>query len=76
MSLDEQRLMERLRRIEDYLALVGRHIDVPFDSGAPADVPPEVVDLVRDGNRLAAVQLLVRERGLGLREAKAIVDEL
>ncbi len=75
-GLDEQRLLDRIRRIEDYLAQVGQQIGVPFDLVAGADVPPEVIDMVRDGSRLDAVRFLVRERGLGLREAKEIVDGL
>jgi hypothetical protein len=76
MALDEQRLLARIRRIEDYLARVGRHIDVPFEVDSPHDVPPEVLEYVRADNRLMAVKTLAELRGLGLREAKAIVDEL
>ena len=76
MALDEQRLLARIRRIEDYLAQVGQQIGVPFDQGSPADVPPEVHDYVRDGNRLMATKTLAEMRGLGLREAKEIVDGL
>ncbi len=76
MSLDEQRLLARIRRIEDYLGQVGQQIGVPFDPGGTPDVPSEVFDLVRDGDRMRAVQALVQAKGLPLREAKAIVDEL
>ena len=74
--VDEQRLLARVRRIEDYLTQVGQQIGVPFDSGGTPEVPSVVLDLVRDGNRLEAVRVLAQERGLGLREAKEIVDGL
>ena len=34
------------------------------------------MDLVRDGDQLRAIKLLTEERGIGLREAKEIVDAL
>ena len=76
MALDEQRLLARVRRIEDYLAQVGQQIGIPFDLEAPDEVPAAVMDAVRDGDRLRAVKILSQERGLGLREAKEIVDRL
>ncbi len=73
--MDEERLLQRVRRIEDYLAQVGQHIGIPFDIGG-SDLPPGVMDLVRDGNKLEAMRILAEERGLGLREARDIVDGL
>jgi hypothetical protein len=76
VSIDEQRLLQRLRRIEDYLAQVGQQIGVPFDLDQPDDIPPEVLEHVRNGDRLKAVVALREMRGLSLGEAKDIVDGL
>jgi hypothetical protein len=76
MALDESQVLTRIRRIEDYLAQVGTQIGVPFELPGSSDVPPEVIDLVRDGDRLRAVKLLTEIRDIGLREAKDIVDAL
>ena len=76
MALDEQRLLARIRRIEDYLAQAGQQIGIPFDVDGPGDIPPEVIEYVRNDNRLMAVKTLAEMRGLGLREAKEIVDGL
>ena len=76
MALDEQQLLTRIRRIEDYLVQVGQQIGVPFDLGVPSGVPQEVVDMVRDGDKLRAIKLLTDTQGIGLAEAKRIVDGL
>jgi hypothetical protein len=76
MALDEPQLLTRIRRIEDYLVQVGQQIGVPFDLGIPAGVPQEVVDMVRDGDKMQAIIRLRELHGLGLTEAKQIVDGL
>jgi hypothetical protein len=75
MAIDEQALLARVRRIEDYLAQVGQQIGIPFEIPGASTVPPEVLEMVRNGDRLQAVVRL-REQGLSLGEAKQIVDGL
>ncbi|HEX8120137.1 MAG TPA: hypothetical protein VF549_02620 [Solirubrobacteraceae bacterium] len=76
MAIDEVQLLTRIRRIEDYLVQVGQQIGVPFDLGIPAGVPDEVVDMVRAGDKLRAIKRLTELQGIGLAEAKQIVDGL
>jgi ribosomal protein L7/L12 len=44
----------------------------PFSGGVPA----EVVDLVRAGKTIAAINLLRQLTGMGLREAKDVVESM
>jgi len=40
------------------------------------DVPPEVVQAVADGRKIVAIKILRESTGLGLANAKVIVDRL
>jgi ribosomal protein L7/L12 len=48
------------------------HAPTPVSGGVPA----EVVDLVRAGKNIAAISLLRQLTGMGLREAKDVVDSI
>ena len=38
------------------------------------ELPPEVMDAIRDGRKIEAIKLLREEKGLGLANAKVLVD--
>jgi large subunit ribosomal protein L7/L12 len=70
-------LSKRLDYIEEHLtrlgAVVGYHY-VPMSSGP--EVPPEVRELARAGKPIQAIKLYRELTGVGLKEAKDIVDTL
>lgn len=75
-------ILARLEQVERRLALLERAvrsygIPVPHDNG-PGDPQPSaaVVALVHRGKKMDAIKVLVQETGLGLKEAKDIVDRL
>lgn len=44
--------------------------------GVEAPLPPDVMQALRNGNKIEAIRLVREHRGLGLREAKLLVDAL
>lgn len=55
---------------------VEKHTDDSLPGAVRNEVPPDVIAAVMAGRRVEAVKLLREETGLGLREAKRIVDML
>jgi ribosomal protein L7/L12 len=80
--MDDATLTRRLAAIEDQLDRLSREAGVPYERPAsssrfaegPAALPPEVEQLVLEGNKIAAIALLRRLQGLSLVEAKTAVD--
>jgi ribosomal protein L7/L12 len=77
-------LLERIAELEKRIALLekgvrsyGIPIPVAYE-GAPTSelVSPTVRQLALEGNKLEAIKTLVSETGMGLREAKDLVDRL
>jgi large subunit ribosomal protein L7/L12 len=76
----------RLGQIEQQVRVLSEALGVPCPTFASdvgdiastqhGGVPAEVVSLARGGNPIAAIKLLREVTGLGLREAKEIVDSL
>jgi hypothetical protein len=66
----------RLDYIEQQLEglFPGRY--VPFTTAGAAGVPPGVIELVRAGKTIAAIQEYRKATGAGLAEAKAAVDAI
>lgn len=67
-------------RVEHLYALLGER---PPAAGAPAETagasnsfPPEVVELALSGKKIQAIKLLRERTGLGLAEAKQVVDSI
>jgi ribosomal protein L7/L12 len=79
---DEMR--DRVAQLEHRVALLeravrGYGIPIPVAyEGAPteAQVSPAVRQLAMDGRKLEAIKALVQETGMGLKDAKDIVDRL
>ena len=80
--MDDATLTRRLAAIEDQLERLSRAAGVPYERPAssslfgdrPGALPPEVEQLVLEGNKIAAIALLRRLQGLSLIEAKNAVD--
>ena len=65
---------ERIRRLEEQVALLYRHLGlVPAGSGDPAS-DAEVIALINSGNKISAIKRYRELTGLGLAEAKEAIE--
>jgi ribosomal protein L7/L12 len=71
---DLQTRIAALHRIEGKVDLLLKHAGLAFDPYA--NVPAEVPDAVEQGRKIKAIKLYRQFSGLGLREAKAFVEEV
>ena len=60
-------------RLEEQLRLLAAGLGIEADDAAES-IPPEVVDLAREGKNMQAIRLLRKRHRLGLLSAKRIVD--
>jgi large subunit ribosomal protein L7/L12 len=68
-----RRRVERLERlVARLMGEAGLEPDEELDSGPS----PEIVDLVRQGEKLEAIKLYREKTGVGLKEAKAFIESL
>ncbi len=73
--MDELVIARRLRRLEEQVALLSEKLGLTFaDPGA--GMPSEVVALARSGNKIQAIKRYRELTGVGLAEAKDVVDQL
>ncbi len=75
-NLQAWELLDRLDYIEEQLGSLFPDRYVPFADATAAKLPPEVIELVRSGNKLAATQAYMKHAGIGIGEAKAVIDSL
>ena len=73
LSSLEQRL-ERLARLDAKVDALLNHAGVEFDPFA--DVPADVREALERGERILAIKRFREATGVGLKEAKAFVDEV
>jgi len=71
---DLQARVAALGRIEAKLDLLLKHAGIAFEPYA--NVPAEVRDAVEQGRKIKAIKLYRQFSGVGLREAKAFVEEV
>ncbi len=72
-------LTQRLDYIEEHLTKIAAAIGypyVPMNDAAGVGIPPAVLELVDAGKRVQAIKLYRELTGLGLAEAKTVVDKL
>jgi ribosomal protein L7/L12 len=84
--MDDHLVYRRLALLEQQVRLLSEKLGVPCPPlGSEAaknptpnygGVPAEVVDLARAGKSIAAISLLRQLTGMGLREAKDVVESL
>ena len=77
---------ERLRRLEEHAERVAQQLGVPFGNPAAAaglgnpsaavgsGIPADVVALAQSGKKIEAIKRYRELTGVGLREAKDVVD--
>jgi ribosomal protein L7/L12 len=72
---DDTGVTRRIRRLEAQVALLSEKLGVPFEEiGADSGIPQEVVDLAQSGNKIQAIKRYRELTGVGLAEAKDVVD--
>jgi large subunit ribosomal protein L7/L12 len=74
-------LIARIEALEAQVAELYRLIDHPQpapagDAPAGTTFPPEVVELALAGKKIEAIKVLRDRTGLGLAEAKTVVDQI
>ena len=74
-GLDDPTLHKRLTRIEAQLEILSERAGVPYDRPG-ADLPPTVRELAMAGQKIHAIQELIRLTGMSLAEAKQRLDDL
>jgi ribosomal protein L7/L12 len=75
-NLQAWELVDRLDHIEEQLVGLFPDRYVPFARSVAESVPADVIELVRAGNKLAAMQVYMKHAGVGMKEAKGVVDSL
>jgi ribosomal protein L7/L12 len=63
-----------LGKIDAKIDLLMKHAGIEFDPYA--NVPPEVVEAVRQGEKIKAIKLYRRATGAGLKESKDFVEQV
>jgi len=80
MSNDEFTLLaRRVRLLERKIDKILEHLEIDFednDVGIAANVSPDVIDWVRRGNIIEAIKVYRSYSGVGLKEAKDVIDEI
>ena len=78
MSLDYEvlELRQRVGKLERQIAFLLEHLRLEYREEPNAGVSPEILELVRGGDKLRAIKLFREETGLGLKEAKEFIESL
>ena len=78
MSLDREvlELRQRVGKLERQVAFLLDHLGLEYHEEPNAGVSPEILELVRRGNKIGAIKLFREETGFGLKEAKEFVESL
>ena len=71
-----QRVTELERRVAALERVVGRPVQAPVGEPSGQWASDEVRGLVRQGNKINAIKQLMAETGMGITEARDIVDRL
>jgi hypothetical protein len=69
------RINDRIRAIEDHLAVLSQQAGVPYDRPGD-DAPPEVVELARSGKQLEAIKKYRELTGADFDTARTVVGGL
>jgi hypothetical protein len=71
--MDELALTRRIRRLEEQVALLSDKLGVTWEEPG-SGIPPEIVDLARRGKKIEAIKAYRELTGVGLAEAKDVID--
>jgi ribosomal protein L7/L12 len=73
---DVAQLRTRVALLERKLAFVMQHLDIAYSDAARSDVSPEVIALVRSGNKVGAIRLHMQQTGVDILAAKELVETI
>ena len=70
-----QQLRSRINELEDRLKLIYRHLNITYaDPGSDPMLTPQIQDALRRGNKIEAIKIYRELTGVGLAEAKQVID--
>ena len=67
-------LEKRVSTLEKKIDLIMEHLGIDYNESE--DVDPQIMEMLRVGNKIAAIKIYRELTGLGLKEAKDYVDEI
>ena len=71
-----QQLRSRVNELEDRLKALYRHLNLEYaDPGSDPAMSPRVQDALRRGNKIEAIKIYRELTGVGLAEAKNVIDK-
>jgi len=71
-----QLLRSRINELEDRLKLLYRHLNLEYtDPDSDPMLSPQIQAALRSGNKIEAIKLYREMTGVGLAEAKAVIDK-
>jgi ribosomal protein L7/L12 len=68
-----EQVSKRLAALEEAVMVISRTAGIPVALSLPEDVPPEVVELARGGDRLGAIKRYRELTGANLDQARDVV---
>ena len=72
-----QQLRSRINELEDRLKILYRHLNLEYsDSASDPLLSPQIQAAIRSGNKIEAIKIYRELTGLGLAEAKAVIDKV
>jgi len=75
-EVEVQQLRSRINELEDRLKLIYRHLNLEYiDSSSDPLLSPQIQAAIRSGNKIEAIKLYREMTGVGLAEAKAVIDK-
>lgn len=75
-EVEVQQLRSRINELEDRLKLLYRHLNLEYsDSASDPLLSPQIQAAIRSGNKIEAIKLYREMTGVGLAEAKAVIDK-
>ena len=74
-GLTDAQIIDKLNRLEKNVSLIASHLGIELDEPAAA-VSPEVAELARSGDRMAAAKLHSEQTGVDFVEAQRVINQI
>ena len=73
---DIQLLKSRINELEDRLKFIYRRLNIEYaDPNSDPALSPQIQDALRRGNKIEAIKIYRGLTGVGLAEAKSVIDK-
>jgi len=74
---DIQLLKSRINELEDHLKFLYRRLNIDYaeDPNSDPTLSPQILDALRRGNKIEAIKIYRELTGVGLAEAKDVIDK-